>query len=103
MIGAPPPPPWIARALTRTTTLDALVGGAVQLRIFRICPFCAGGVGVVIPAGRGCVTAANLLANRASRFRDLGPGYHTTRIATKRRLRKHIAQFTAVSYRVPRT
>jgi transposase len=41
-----------------------------------------------------------LLANPAARFRDLGPDYHTNRIATQRRLRNHIAQLTAMGYRV---
>ena len=42
----------------------------------------------------------HLLANPAARFRDLGPDYHTNRIATERRLRNHIAQLTAMGYRV---
>jgi transposase len=42
----------------------------------------------------------HLLANPATRFRDLGPDYHTNRIATERRLRNHIAQLTAMGYRV---
>jgi transposase len=42
----------------------------------------------------------HLLANPAARFRDLGPDYHTNRIATQRRLRNHIAQLTAMGYRV---
>ena len=42
----------------------------------------------------------HLLANPATRFRDLGPDYHTTRIAIERRLRTHIAQLTAMGYRV---
>jgi transposase len=42
----------------------------------------------------------HLLANPAARFRDLGPDYHTNRIAIQRRLRNHIAQITAMGYRV---
>jgi transposase len=42
----------------------------------------------------------HLLANPAARFRDLGPDYHTNRIAIERRLRNHIAQLTAMGYRV---
>jgi transposase len=42
----------------------------------------------------------HLLANPATRFRDLGPDYHTNRIAIERRLRNHIAQLTAMGYRV---
>ena len=42
----------------------------------------------------------HLLANPATRFRDLGPDHHTNRVATEQRLRNHIAQFTAVGYRV---
>jgi transposase len=42
----------------------------------------------------------HLLANPAARFRDLGPDYHTNRIAIQRRLRSHIAQLTAMGYRV---
>ena len=42
----------------------------------------------------------HLLANPITRFRDLGPDYHTTRIAIERRLRNHIAQLTAMGYRV---
>ena len=42
----------------------------------------------------------HLLANPAARFRDLGPDYHTNRVAVERRLRNHIAQLTAMGYRV---
>jgi transposase len=42
----------------------------------------------------------HLLTNPATRFRDLGPDYHINRIATERRLRNHIAQLTAMGYRV---
>ena len=31
---------------------------------------------------------------------DLGPDYHTNRIVTQRRVRNHIAQLTALGYRV---
>ncbi|HXO84580.1 MAG TPA: transposase [Gemmatimonadales bacterium] len=41
-----------------------------------------------------------LLANPAARFHDLGPDYHTNRIAIERRLRNHIAQLAAMGYRV---
>jgi transposase len=42
----------------------------------------------------------HLLANPTARFRDLGPDYHTNRVAIERRLRNHIAQLTAMGYRV---
>ncbi len=42
----------------------------------------------------------HLLANPAARFCDLGPDYHTNRIAIERRLRNHIAQLTAMGFRV---
>jgi transposase len=42
----------------------------------------------------------HLLANPAARFRDLGADYHTNRVATQRRIRNHIAQLTAMGYRV---
>jgi transposase len=42
----------------------------------------------------------HLLANPATRFCDLGPDYHTNRVAIQRRLRNHIAQLTAMGYRV---
>jgi transposase len=42
----------------------------------------------------------HLLANPEARFRDLGPDYHTKRIHTERKLRNHIAQLTAMGYRV---
>jgi transposase len=42
----------------------------------------------------------HLLANPATRFRDLGPDYHTNRIATQRRLRNYLAQLSAMGYRV---
>ena len=42
----------------------------------------------------------HLLANPAARFRNLGPDYHANRVATQRRLRNHIAQLTAMGYRV---
>jgi transposase len=42
----------------------------------------------------------HLLANPNARFRDLGADYHTNRIAIQRRIRNHIAQLTAMGYRV---
>ena len=42
----------------------------------------------------------NLLNDPTARFHDLGPDYHTNRIATERRMRNHIAQLTAMGYRV---
>ena len=42
----------------------------------------------------------NLLTDPTARFHDLGPDYHTNRIATERRMRNHIAQLTAMGYRV---
>ena len=42
----------------------------------------------------------NMLNDPTARFRDLGADYHTTRINTERRMRNHIAQLTAMGYRV---
>ena len=42
----------------------------------------------------------HLLINPATRFRDLGPDYHTNRVATQRRLRNYLAQLTAMGYQV---
>ena len=42
----------------------------------------------------------HLLSNPAARFCDLGPDYHTNRVAIQRRIRNHIAQLTAMGYRV---
>ena len=42
----------------------------------------------------------NLLTDPTARFHDLGPDYHTNRITTERRMRNHIAQLTAMGYRV---
>jgi transposase len=42
----------------------------------------------------------HLLANSNARFRDLGPDYHTNRVATQRRLRNYLAQLSAMGYRV---
>jgi transposase len=42
----------------------------------------------------------HLLADPAARFRDLGPDYHTNKAVIERRLRNHIAQLTAMGYRV---
>jgi transposase len=42
----------------------------------------------------------NMLNDPTARFHDLGPDYHTNRIATERRMRNHIAQLTAMGYRV---
>ena len=35
-----------------------------------------------------------------ARFHDLGPTWHTTRVATERKVRNHLAQLTAMGYRV---
>jgi transposase len=42
----------------------------------------------------------HLLANPTTRFRDLGPDYHTNKTVIQRRLRNHIAQLTEMGYRV---
>lgn len=41
-----------------------------------------------------------LLANPLARFHDLGSDYHASRIDVERRMRNHIAQLTALGYRV---
>jgi len=41
-----------------------------------------------------------LLSDPTARFYDLGSGYHTSRINTERKVRNHIAQLTAMGYRV---
>jgi transposase len=41
-----------------------------------------------------------LLSDPTARFYDLGSGYHTNRINTERKVRNHIAQLTAMGYRV---
>lgn len=42
----------------------------------------------------------NLLSDPTARFHDLGSDYHTSRLSTKRKIRNHIAQLTAMGYRV---
>ena len=42
----------------------------------------------------------HLLTDPFARFCDLGADYHTSRINTERRMRNHIAQLTAMGYRV---
>ena len=42
----------------------------------------------------------HLLTDPTARFHDLGADYHTTRINTERRTRNHVAQLTALGYRV---
>src|SRR6476660_3489860 len=42
----------------------------------------------------------HLLNDPAARFRELGSDYHTRRIDIERRMRSHIAQLTAMGYRV---
>jgi len=41
-----------------------------------------------------------LLSDPTARFHDLGPDYHNRRINLERRMRNHIAQLTAMGYRV---
>ncbi|MGO8937570.1 MAG: IS110 family transposase [Mycobacterium sp.] len=41
-----------------------------------------------------------LLSDPTARFHDLGSDYHTRRINTERKVRNHIAQLTAMGYRV---
>src|SRR5512140_93982 len=45
----------------------------------------------------------HLLTDPTARYHDLGPDYHTNRIATERRMRNHIAQLTAMGYSVTLT
>jgi transposase len=46
------------------------------------------------------VIVYNMLNNPLARFHDLGSDYHTNRINVERRVRNHIAQLTAMGYRV---
>jgi transposase len=46
------------------------------------------------------VTIWHLLADPASRFTDLGPGYYTARTDTDRKLRNHIRQLQALGFTV---
>ncbi len=46
------------------------------------------------------VVVWHLLTDPFARFCDLGPDYHNSHINTERRLRNHIAQLTAMGYRV---
>ena len=42
----------------------------------------------------------HLLANRAARYRDLGPGYYASRINKEKKTRNHIRQLEALGYAV---
>ena len=44
-----------------------------------------------------------LLTDITARFHDLGSDYHTRRIGTEKRIRSHVAQLTAMGYRVTLT
>ena len=46
------------------------------------------------------VIAWQLLSDPTARFHDLGPDYHTNRIATERRTRIYVTQLMAMGYRV---
>jgi transposase len=46
------------------------------------------------------VVVWHLLTDPFARFCDLGPDYHNSHINTERRMRNHIAQLTAMGYRV---
>jgi transposase len=41
-----------------------------------------------------------LLSDPTARFHDLGPDYHTSRVANERKVRNHIAQLTAMGFHV---
>ncbi len=41
-----------------------------------------------------------LLSDPGTRFHDLGPDYHTSRVAIERKIRNHIAQLTAMGFHV---
>jgi len=42
----------------------------------------------------------HLLANRAARYRDLGPGHYTSRIDKDRKTRNHVRQLEALGFTV---
>jgi transposase len=42
----------------------------------------------------------HLLTNRAARYRDLGPGYYTSRVDKDRKTRNHVRQLEALGYTV---
>jgi hypothetical protein len=42
----------------------------------------------------------HLLTNRAARFRDLGPGWHASRIDKEKKTRNHVRQLEALGFTV---
>jgi transposase len=42
----------------------------------------------------------HLLTDRSSRYRDLGPSYHASRIDHNRTMRNHVRQLEALGYSV---
>jgi len=58
---------------------------------------------LVATAGPILVIVWHLLADRAARYHDLGPGYYATRIDKNRKMRSHIRQLEALGYTVSLT
>jgi hypothetical protein len=55
----------------------------------------------LVAVARSILTVVwHLLSDPTARFRDLGADYHTNRVAIERRVRNHIAHFTAMGFHV---
>jgi hypothetical protein len=84
---------------------DTREPASITVKPASICSYGLGGPTststALVPVARSIMVIVwHLLLNPLARVHDLGPDYHTRHIATERRMRNHIAQLTAMGFRV---
>jgi Transposase IS116/IS110/IS902 family len=92
--------PYLKGALGEATAAAARTDTFLGERYRRIVKR-RGKLKALVAVARSILTIVwQLLSDPTARFHDLGPDYHTSRVVTERKIRNHIAQLTAMGFRV---
>jgi transposase len=86
----------LGEAAAAAAKTDTFLGGRYRRLVKR-----RGKLKALVAVARSIlVIIYNLLSNPSARFHDLGADYHTNRTNIDRKVRNHVAQLTAMGYRV---
>jgi transposase len=92
--------PYLKGALGEAAAAAAKTDTFLGERYRRLVKRCGKLKALVAVARSILVIVWQLLTDITARFHDLGSDYHTRRIGTEKRIRSHVAQLTAMGYRV---
>jgi transposase len=92
--------PYLKGALGEAAAAAAKTDTFLGERYRRLVKRCGKLKALVAVARSILVIVWQLLTDITARFHDLGSDFHTRRIGTEKRIRSHVAQLTAMGYRV---